>query len=210
MVRTRIKICGITSLAEARAAIAAGADALGFVFAPGRHRVTPEEVARISRQVPIMVSRVGVFVNTPCEEIARHVEECGLDALQFHGEEGPGLVETFLPRATIKAIPVKDRSSLQALNHYPHSTPLLDTYHPGLKGGTGETFEWALLKEMPPGVSFLLAGGLHPGNIREALKRAHPYGVDVSSGVETEGKKDPGKISAFIKEVRRWDAYAAR
>ncbi len=208
---TRVKICGIRTLEDARAAAEAGADAVGFVFwPPSRRYVDPAEAARIARVLPPFVVRVGVFVNEPpevVEEVARHV---GLDAVQLHGDEPPEVCAR-LRRRVIKAIRARNINSLREAAAYPVSALLLDTYVPDTYGGTGRTFDWSLAEaarhlDRP----LILSGGLTPTNVVEAIRRVRPYGVDVSSGVERDGRKDPEKIRAFIAAVRRADAEEAR
>ncbi len=208
--RVRVKICGITEPGAAAAAVEAGADALGFVFASGRRRVSLEKAYLICTSLPAMVSRIGVFVNAAEREIREVVEVCGLDGIQLHGEEAPELLRKLAPLPIIKAIPVKNRRSLEQARLYPNCTLLLDTYHPRRRGGGGKAFDWSVLE----GASFeqrvILAGGLNPGNVHEVLRRVRPWGVDVSSGVESGGIKDPQKIKEFVAQVRRWENDAAR
>lgn len=207
--RIRVKICGITELRAARAAVEAGADALGFVFAPGTRQVDLETTREICSALPALISRVGVFVNPTRNEVEKAVQECGLDAVQLHGEESPAFIRELLPRPVIKGIPVKDAGSLERAESYRGcSTLLLDAYHPDKKGGSGTPFNWALLEGFDPGGGFILAGGLESQNVSRTLEQVRPAGVDVSSGVETEGKKDPVKIEQFIKQVRRWEYHA--
>ncbi len=208
---TRVKICGIRTLKDAHAAVAAGADAVGFVLWPkSRRYVDPEEAARIARNLPPFVVRVGVFVNEPpetVEEVAQHV---GLDAIQLHGDEPPEVCAR-LRRRVIKAIRVRNAHSLQLAASYPVSALLLDTYLPDTYGGTGRTFDWSLAEAIQHlDRPLILSGGLTPENVAEAIRRVRPYGVDVSSGVETDGRKDPEKIRAFVAAVRRADAEEAR
>ena len=200
----KIKICGITNPADALAAAAAGADALGFMFyEPSPRWVPPETAARITRQLPPFIARVGVFVDASEDFIRRAIAECGLDALQFHGSEPPEFCRRF-HRAAIKAIRVRDLDSLAVLPSYDTSAWLLDSYVPGQSGGTGRRFNWELAGEAKKlGCPILLAGGLAPENIAEAVRAVRPYGVDVSSGVESApGRKDPAKLRAFIQAAR--------
>jgi len=205
--RIRIKICGITTLEAALAAVEAGADALGFVFAPSKRKVEPETVKHICSVIPALVSRVGVFVNSSPQDVKCCMETCSLNTLQFHGEETPEYLRHFDNCSTIKAISVKNRNFVEMIRSYPKSTLLLDAYHPHYKGGSGQAFDWSLLNEIPANISFLLAGGLNPENVTEALRVVRPYGLDISSGVETKGQKDPHKIYAFINQVRRWEEH---
>jgi len=200
----RIKICGITSLADARAAVEAGADALGFMFynASKRH-VTPAAVAKITAELPPFVLRVGVFVDPAAEEVDTIARTCRLTALQFHGSESPDFCGRFaLP--VIKAFRVANKSSLDQLPRYHTSAWLLDSAVAGRLGGTGEKFDWPLARDAAKfGRPIILAGGLTPENVGDAIRLAHPHGVDVSSGVEgAPGKKDAAKIGAFVGAAR--------
>jgi phosphoribosylanthranilate isomerase len=200
----RVKICGITNLTDALAAVEAGADALGFMFFTGSKRyITPAEARKLTLQLPPFILRVGVFVNPSQEEVTEAIGTAGINALQFHGEETPGYCASFsLP--VIKAIAIRDASSLDALQQYSPSAFLLDAYVPGERGGTGETFNWKLaLNAKTLGKPIILAGGLTPKNVGPAISEVAPYGVDVSSGVESApGKKDPKKIEDFIRAAK--------
>jgi phosphoribosylanthranilate isomerase len=222
----RVKICGITRLPDALAAVEAGADALGFMFYERSPRyVRAAAAAQIIRELPPRVTRVGVFVNATEEEVRRTAAECGLDALQFHGEESPEFCARFggevsadvlrtLSRAAdgglgpvfrvIKAFRIRDADSLDALPAYRCGAWLLDSYVPGQPGGTGSTFNWDLAIEAGrAGRPVILAGGLVPENVAEAVRRVRPYGVDVSSGVESApGRKDPARVRAFVQAAR--------
>jgi phosphoribosylanthranilate isomerase len=222
----QVKICGITRLTDALAAVEAGADALGFMFYERSPRFVRLAVAaQIICRLPPLVTRVGVFVDATEEEVRRTAAECGLDALQFHGEESPEFCARFgggtsaevlrtLTRPTdsgtgpvfrvIKAFRIRDRDSLTGLPGYRCDAWLLDSYVPGQPGGTGSTFNWDLAIEAGrAGRPVILAGGLVPENVAEAVRRVRPYGVDVSSGVESApGLKDPARIRAFVKAAR--------
>jgi phosphoribosylanthranilate isomerase len=187
------------------AAAEAGADALGFVFydASPRH-VTPEAAAAIIRRLPPFVIKVGVFVDATEELVVRAIRECGLNLLQFHGEEAPEYCLQF-GLMSMKAFRIRDAASLEALRNYPTDAWLLDAYSPGQPGGTGQSFNWDLAREARTlGRPIFLAGGLTPENVAEAIRRAQPYGVDVSSGVETApGKKDYTKVRAFVQAAKQ-------
>jgi len=201
---TRVKICGITSEADALAAVEAGADALGFMFYEASARfIAAREAAAILGALPPFVVRVGVFVNATEERVREVAEECGLDALQFHGDETPEFCARFAGRV-IKAFRVRDEESLKGLSAYPVGAWLLDSYVPDQRGGTGALFNWDLaLEAKTAGRPVILAGGLTPENVAEAVRRVQPYAVDVSSGVESSpGRKDPAKMRAFIQAVR--------
>jgi phosphoribosylanthranilate isomerase len=202
--RTRVKICGLTTPADALAAVAAGADALGFMFyRPSTRYVTLEAAAEIIRALPPFVARVGVFVDAPAGEVRATIAAAGLNALQFHGAETPDFCRSFgLP--TCRAFRIKDADSVAACAPYEGMAWLLDSYVPGQVGGTGAVFNWALAaaaRARNPWI--ILAGGLTPGNVREAIAQAQPWAVDVSSGVESApGRKDPDRMRAFVQAAR--------
>ena len=197
----KVKICGITNLPDAQAAAEAGADVLGFVFYEGSPRfVSFDAAAEIIRELPPFIIKVGVFVNAAEDFVLRAVRDCGLNLLQFHGDETPDYCLQF-GLMSMKAFRVRDASSLEAVRHYPTDAWLLDAYNPDKLGGTGEAFNWDLAREAQTwGRPIFLAGGLTPENAGEAIRRAQPYGLDVSSGVEVSpGRKDHSKIRAFIQ-----------
>ena len=199
-----VKICGITNLADGLAAANAGADALGFVFYEQSPRcLSLEAAASIIRQLPPSVVRVGVFVNAPEGLVLRAIRDCGLNLLQFHGDESPDYCLQF-GLMSMKAFRVRDAESLRPLQAYGTDAWLLDAYAPEKPGGTGERFNWDLaLEARNLGRPIILAGGLTPENVAEAIRRVQPYGVDVSSGVEASpGRKDHAKVKAFIQAAR--------
>jgi phosphoribosylanthranilate isomerase len=194
----RIKICGITNLEDAKAAVNLGADALGFVFAESSRRISPEKARQITNQLPPFVSKVGVFVNAPLTHLRRVRDYCGLDAVQLHGEEGADYIRSLGP-GVIKAL----RLNGKAVGDLPDATLLLDAYDPKLRGGTGKKCDWQKAQEIARDRLVILAGGLEPGNVGKAIEQVKPYAVDVSSGVEKEpGRKDHGKIASFIATAR--------
>ncbi len=200
----KVKICGITSLADALAAAEAGADALGLMFYDASpRRVSMVTAAIIARQVPPFVLKVGVFVNAPEELVLRAIGECGLNLLQFHGDESPEYCQRFSVM-TMKAFRIRDEESLQPLPNYKTDAFLLDSYVAGKPGGTGEKFNWELaVKAKQFGKPVFLAGGLTPENVADAVRRVQPYGVDVSSGVESAaGRKDIAKVKAFLAAAK--------
>jgi phosphoribosylanthranilate isomerase len=202
----RIKICGITSLTDARAAVKAGADALGFVFCEASPRfLRPEAAAAITCHLPGRILRVGVFVDAPKEAILRVVATCRLDAIQLHGGESPDFCDGLVPLQVWKAFRMRGRQTLDQLPAYRESTAawLLDSYSEGRAGGTGATFHWDLAVEARQlGHPIVLAGGLTPENVAEAVRQVQPACVDVSSGVESApGKKDPEKLRRFVAAV---------
>lgn len=202
---TKIKICGITNLPDARLAVELGAAALGFIFYPKSPRYVPvAKAADICNALPPFVAKVGVFVDELEFEIEKALRECLLNALQFHGDEPPGFCQKFAAKS-IKAIRVRDESSLRTAAEYDVDALLLDTYIDSERGGTGQTFDWSLAvkaqETLAPPV--ILSGGLTPANVQEAIRKVRPYAVDVSSGVEREpGKKDPEKLRRFIELVK--------
>jgi phosphoribosylanthranilate isomerase len=200
----KVKICGITNLSDGMAAAEAGADALGFVFYDQSPRhISIDAAAALIRQLPAFVLKVGVFVNAPDELVARAIRECGLSLLQFHGDEPPEYCLRF-GLMSMKAFRIRDADSLQALPNYLTDAWLLDAYTPDKPGGTGETFNWDLaLEARSLGRPIFLAGGLTAENVAEAVRRARPYGVDVSSGVEAApGRKDLAKVIALIRAAK--------
>lgn len=208
MKRTRVKICGITRREDALMAIEAGADALGFVFyAPSPRAVTVNQVQAILKKLPPYVSKVGLFVNADAVEVKRVIETVSLDCLQFHGDESAEYCEQFnLPY--YKAIRVKPGVNLIQceLDFASASALLLDTFSEKAVGGTGLTFDWSLI---PPSMQkpLILAGGLNPDNVMQALQQVEPYAVDVSGGVEAQkGIKSPEKITALMQQVVQFDA----
>jgi phosphoribosylanthranilate isomerase len=200
----KVKICGITNLPDGMAAAEAGADALGFVFYDqSPRRISVEAAAVLIPQLPPFVMKVGVFVNAPEDVVVRAIRECGLNQLQFHGDEPPEYCLQF-GLMSMKAFRIRDATSLQALSRYRTDAWLLDAYAPDKPGGTGATFNWDLaLEAQDLGRPIFLAGGLTAENVAEAVRRVRPYGVDVSSGVETApGNKDHAKVRAFIRAAK--------
>jgi phosphoribosylanthranilate isomerase len=200
----KVKICGITNLPDGIAAAEAGADALGFMFYDQSPRnISIEAAAALIHQLPPFVMKVGVFVNAPEDIVLRASRECGLNLLQFHGDETPEYCMQF-GLMSMKAFRIRDAASLQALQNYPTDAWLLDAFSPGKPGGTGETFNWDLaLDARGWGRPIFLAGGLTPENVAVAIQRAQPYGVDVSSGVEAApGRKEHAKVRAFIQAAK--------
>jgi len=201
---TTVKICGLRRVEDALAAAEAGADMLGFVFAPSRRRIEPEA----AREIIVAVKRrhqvlaVGVFVNASASEMNRIAELCDLDYLQLSGDEDAALVPA-LRRPAIKALHVGPKTSAGSLARRAAETEaaviMLDTGSSSAYGGTGTTFDWTLVPAI--GRPVLLAGGLDPENVSEAIQLVKPWGVDVSSGVETDGEKDQAKIRAFLRAV---------
>jgi phosphoribosylanthranilate isomerase len=196
---TRVKICGITNLEDALFAADARADALGFVFyAESPRCITPDRAREIILRLPPFVAKVGVFVNEELDRVREIMAHCHLDYAQLHGDEPPEQVAALASRA-IKAVRVRSAADIERLAQYQAIAYLLDTYHPTKHGGTGEAFDWELAVEAKSHGPIILAGGLTPENVAAAIKRVHPYAVDVSSGVEAApGIKDHQKVQRFI------------
>lgn len=200
----RVKICGVTSIEDAVAAVEAGADALGFMFYERSPRkISIETASAIKTALPPFVVKIGVFADAT-ENVIRTATLSGLNALQFHGNEPPDFVKRFSPIPTIKAFRIQNAASLAQLAAYNTSAWLLDSYTPAQLGGTGTTFDWTLaIQARKFGRPIILAGGLTPENVADAIRKVRPYAVDVSSGVESSpGKKDPGKVAAFIQAAK--------
>lgn len=201
----KVKICGITRVEDAESAAALGADAVGFVFWPPSPRFVEAERARaIACGLPPMVTAVGVFANQPPEEVARVAAAVGLGAVQLHGDER---VEDYAGLAcrVIKAVPVGlDRAPDEALALPGHVTVLLDAHDPVRLGGTGTTIDWTIAARVARARRVILSGGLRPENVGDAVATVRPYGIDVSSGVETApGRKDVEKMRALFDAIRQ-------
>ncbi len=201
---TRVKICGITSLEDALTAVEAGADALGFVFfAKSPRHIFPEQAARIISQLPPFVQAVGLFVNEEADTVNKVADLCRLDLVQLHGDEPPDYCRQF-KRRLLKAFRVRSLTCLDPINNYQVAGYLLDTFSPSFYGGTGLSFNWEIAAEaVKRHQRIVLAGGLTPDNVAEAISQVRPYGVDVSSGVEAApGKKDRDKLRAFLQNAK--------
>lgn len=198
-----IKICGLRETDHALQTAELGADLLGFVFADSPRQITPEAAREIIVRLPSAVRKVGVFVDCDLGLINDIISYCGLDFAQLHGQEPPEYCLA-VQAPVIKAWRIKDEDSLVELLPYRDCVEmfLLDTYVKGAVGGTGQTFDWSLAGKAAEFGKVILAGGLTPENVALAVETVGPYGVDVSSGVETAGAKDMAKIAAFIKQAR--------
>ena len=209
--RTRVKICGLTNLEDALWAAEAGADLLGFVFADSPRRVEPLVVQNIIAVLPPLVQTVGVFVDEKPKTILEIAGRCQLDYLQLHGQETPADCLLLDDWKIIKVLRLGVGEPLPELEPYKKQCKifLCDTLVPGQAGGSGKTFDWQLIDREKVGKYFILAGGLNPDNVGQAIATAHPWAVDVSSGMEREkGRKDRKKIEAFMNAVRRSDEQA--
>lgn len=201
----RVKICGLRRAEDAAAAVTAGADALGFNFWPGSRRyIEPAGAARIVAEVPPQVLTVGVFVDEQPERVLAIAEQTGIMALQLHGNESPEYVDQLGDYLKIKTIKVGPGFQPKDLSRYPSASLfLLEGFVAGMVGGTGRTFDWSLAEMAKDYGKIILAGGLTPDNVAEAVRRVRPWGVDVASGVERKpGIKDPELIREFIQAAR--------
>jgi phosphoribosylanthranilate isomerase len=212
MTRTRIKICGITNAEDAAAAVAAGADAIGVIFAPSPRQVTVAQAAAALAVVPPPVARIGVFVDASPQAVAEAVSACGLTAVQFSGSESPEDCDTArIP--VIKTVAIGTDFGLDGVEPFrDHAAALLlDTYHADKAGGTSQTFDWRSLGAVPGWAPFFVAGGLTPDNVGTCIAVLRPFAVDVSSGVErSPGSKDHSKLSALCAAVRAADLGVRR
>jgi len=201
--QVKVKICGMTNLKDVKVAVDGGVDAVGFIFYKKSPRsVTMQAVRKIVLELPPFVDSVGVFVNETAEQINKIADRCNLDRVQLHGNESPAFCKK-IRRRVIKAIRVKDIQSLKKLSDYPVSSFLLDTFSEDQYGGTGRVFDWNLAYPAKKYGPIILAGGLTPNNVRQAIQRIQPYGVDVCSGVESQpGIKDHKKMQIFLKNVK--------
>jgi phosphoribosylanthranilate isomerase len=199
----RVKICGITNLDDALLAVDAGADALGFVFhAKSPRWIVPEQAAEIIKALPPFVLTVGLFVNAGLDFVNATAANCCLDRVQLHGDESPAFCAQ-VSRPVIKVFRIKDMASLDLIAGYRVAGYLLDAYSPQAYGGTGLTFNWDIAKEARKFAPIILAGGLTPDNVRQAVETVGPFAVDVSSGVEASpGRKDPVKVREFIRRAK--------
>ena len=211
--RTRAKICGITRIQDIQSVVQAGVDAIGFVFfAPSPRSVTAVQAAELIQHVPPYVQTVGLFVNASAADIQHILKNSPVDILQFHGDESPEQCQTIaqsVGRRWYKAIQMKPEldviAEIQAFQQAGASAVLLDAWHPELKGGTGHSFDWAQFPNLD--IPLILAGGLKPDNIEEAIQITGAYAVDVSGGVESaKGIKDQQLIERFMQGVHRGSA----
>jgi phosphoribosylanthranilate isomerase len=211
---TRVKICGITSLDDATRAADLGAWALGMIFWPQSPRAcVPQEAERIGAQLRRRVELAGVFVNATLDEVALEADRASLSIVQLHGDEGPAYCREAARRTgakVMKAVRVGNAAHVRRLQTFHTDLHLLDAHVPGSRGGTGETFNWELVRAHRGPVHVVLSGGLTPDNVGEAIEAAHPFAVDTASGTEAApGVKDPAKLSAFFHAVEVADGRAA-
>lgn len=199
---TKVKICGLLEEEHVQVAVEAGADAIGFVFAPSSRRVSVEQAQRLAKHVPNGVWKIGVFVDETAEEIQRIFKEVPLDYVQYHGQEAAADIQKIgLP--SIKALPVREVADVEEAVQYHVDYYLFDAPGTVYQGGSGITFDWSLLQNA--GVAqdkIILAGGLHKDNVQEAVRRVQPFMVDVSSGVEEDKRKSPELIHKFIRAAK--------
>ncbi|WP_174733076.1 phosphoribosylanthranilate isomerase [Mesobacillus harenae] len=199
----KVKICGIMDPETADFTVKAGADALGFVFAESRRRIAPQVAKKIIGKLPEEIWKVGVFVNETAENIHHIFETAGLTHVQLHGDESAEFSSS-LGLPVIKSIGVQSEEDLEKISARPEEIVLLDSPAGQFRGGNGTSFDWQLALNLGIGEKrIILAGGLNPENVNEAIRAVKPYMVDVSSGVETNGIKDRGKISAFLEQAKR-------
>lgn len=200
---TKVKICGLKEVQHVKAAVSAGADAIGFVFAPSKRLVSIAQAHELAKHVPDGVLKIGVFVNPTAEELRTAVESVPLDYVQYHGEEAPNFIrEQGYP--SIKALSVRSAEDVHEAARYDVDYYLFDAPGTDFKGGSGHTFDWTLLETAGiPKDKLILAGGLKLENISQAVSLVTPFMVDVSSGVETDGVKDIEKIERFLQAAKK-------
>jgi phosphoribosylanthranilate isomerase len=200
----RVKICGITRPEDAQAAADAGADAIGLVFAESPRRISPERAAEVLAALPPFVTPVALFVNETAHRIRALCRDLALRTVQLHGDEPPELAAELADLCVLKAFRIGSRDDLAAAQGYPADAYLLDSRVPGRPGGTGTAFDWSLLQGTTWHRPVILAGGLTPANVADGIRQVRPYGVDTSSGVESEpGIKDAAQVRAFVARARQ-------
>jgi phosphoribosylanthranilate isomerase len=206
----RVKVCGITCLEDAQMAVHLGADAIGFIFAPSPRRISPEKAREIVGAIPPFVKTVGVFVDESPEVVRQIMQFCGLDLIQFHGDESPEACGEFMPCA-IKAFRVRDGSMLPSIRHYQGKirAMLLDAFSHERAGGTGQTFDWDIaVTAKGLNIPVILSGGLNPSNIGDAISKVKPFAVDVNSGIEERpGKKDHLLMKELMREIEALEGH---
>jgi phosphoribosylanthranilate isomerase len=208
---TRVKICGVSDPADARRVADLGAWALGMIFWPESPRLCPlADAEAIGGELQRRLELVGVFVNASLDDVAATADRCNLTVVQLHGDEGPAYCREVARRTgakVMKAVRVRDAAQLHDLQRFHTDFHLLDAYSPRTPGGTGETFDWELALRHPRTPPVVLSGGLDPDNVGAAIEVARPFAVDVASGTEAApGRKDPAKLTAFVRAVEEADA----
>jgi phosphoribosylanthranilate isomerase len=201
----KVKVCGITSYEDARLVLDLGGDALGFNFFPSSPRyIRPEDARAITRRLPPFIVAVGLFVNVrEVSEVIETAQAAGVQVLQLHGDESPEYCRELIKWPLIKALRIGECGVPENFRDYAVQSFLLDAKDDVLFGGTGKSFDWSLAQNIQSFAPIILAGGLRPDNVREAIRIVQPYAVDVCSGVESKpGKKDSGKLLEFMHEVR--------
>ena len=200
---TKVKICGIKTLSDAKFAVDYGADAIGFVFAESIRNVSKEKARAIVQKLPPFVTTVGLFVNDTAENIEAICRFCGLDTIQLHGNERPSLLNRLKAFKTIKAFRIQNEKDIIPIRKYKPDAILLDGYSENKMGGTGTPFDWKIVKKLRTSIPVIVAGGLTHLNVSQAIRIVNPYAVDVSSGVESiPGKKDRKLIKKFIDAAK--------
>ena len=201
--QVKVKVCGMTSLKDVLVAVEEGADAVGFIFYKKSPRSVIMKIAReIVLELPPFVDTVGVFVDESAVQINKTADYCNLDIIQLHGDESPTFCKR-IQRKVIKAFRIKDMQSVKKISSFQVSGFLLDTFSENLHGGTGKVFDWNLVLPAKKFGPVIMAGGLTPNNVQQAVRQVRPYGVDVCSGVESEpGIKDHKKVRAFLKNAK--------
>jgi phosphoribosylanthranilate isomerase len=198
---TKVKICGLMELENVKAAVEAGADAVGFVFAPSRRRVAIAQAKELAKFVPDHVMKIGVFVNAEQEELEQTFREVPLDFIQYHGGESSEFIEKVgLP--SIKVLSVHGSEDIEKVHGFETEYVLFDTPGVEFSGGSGKVFDWSLVEKDVPRDRLILAGGLNAQNVKDAIRQVRPYMVDVSSGVEVDHKKDTTLICEFVQAVK--------
>ncbi len=203
---TKVKICGMKTLSDAKYAVDYGADAIGFVFAESIRKVSKEKARAIVQKLPPFVTTVGLFVNDTAENIEAICRFCGLDTIQLHGNERPALLNKLNKLKdfkTIKAFRIRNEKDIIPIKKYKPDAILLDGYSENKMGGTGTSFDWQIVRKLRTSIPIIVAGGLTHLNVSQAIRTVNPYAVDVSSGVESNpGKKDRKLIKKFIDAVK--------
>ena len=198
-----VKICGIANRESLELVLKYPVSAIGFIFYPNSPRfIKPTDALEMIKLIPINVSTVGVFVNELTEKINKIAEQLNLDFIQLHGNESPEYCSS-LSYPIIKALRVGQKFSFETLKNYNVHSFLLDTYQPGLFGGTGDTFNWELLQNLELNIPIILSGGLNPDNVQDGIQKTNPVAIDVNSGVEScPGQKDEGKLKKLYENLK--------